>query len=179
MTHKPLIKYFNQNVFCISSGLGNYTSLYFNGNEYVVKNNVISLSLSTINGIQIQNHQLGIGVGIDKWQEAFLFPVFLNYKLNFTQKSLSPYGVLDVGYSFGHKNKTQYDDVEQGSFFFKCGFGIQFKLTNKISLTSDLTYKLQNMRSSYKRIINPFEPSEEHRYNIYYNFIGLSIGTQL
>ncbi len=173
---KDSIKYYNQTVFCISSGIGNYTTFYFNGYEYTVNNNVISLGLSTINGIQIQNHQLGIGIGVDKWQEAFLFPVFLNYKLYFLSKATSLYGVINMGYSFGHKNKTQYDDVEQGSFFFKCGFGVQFKLTNKISFTTDLTYKLQNMRSSYKRIINPFNPPPVIKYNIYYNFIGLSIG---
>jgi hypothetical protein len=173
---KDSIRYFNQNIFCTSFGIGNYTTLFFNGYEYVVKNNELSLSISTINGLQIQNHQFGIGVSVDKWKEAILFPVFLNYKLNFSRKSLSPYGLINIGYSFGQKYKTQYDDIEKGSFLLKCGAGLQIKLTNKISITADLNYKLQNMLSSYKRIINPNEPSADIKYNIYYNFIGISIG---
>ncbi|MDP4265954.1 MAG: hypothetical protein Q8880_00795 [Bacteroidota bacterium] len=100
---KDNIKYFNQNTFCTSFGVGNYTTLFFNGYEYIVKNNAVSINLSTINGIQIHNNQFGIGIGIDKWQEALLYPVFINYKLNFSNKYLSPFSLLNIGYSFGKK----------------------------------------------------------------------------
>jgi hypothetical protein len=103
---KARIKYFNHTVFCTSFGLGNYTTLFFNGKEYTVKNREISFCISTINGIQILNHQLGIDVGIDKWKESILFPVFLNYKLNFLREPLSTYGLINIGYSFGQKKDT-------------------------------------------------------------------------
>lgn len=176
--NKNSIKYFNHDIFCTSFGFGNYITRHFNGYEYSVRNSEITFGVSTINGIQIQNHQVGIGVGFDKWEEAFLVPVFLNYTFNFTKKSISPYGLFNIGYSFGQKNETQYDDVEQGSFFLKCGFGVQIKITERLSLTAEVAYKLQNMRSSYQRVINNFEAPQNIKYNIHYNFIVVSIGTK-
>ncbi|MDR1758499.1 MAG: outer membrane beta-barrel protein [Bacteroidales bacterium] len=174
---KDSIKYFNQTSVGFYIGIGKYTT-FPNGGDLTQKNDEFFYCFSTTNGIQIRNHQLGIGVGIDKWRGTLLFPVFLNYKLNFSRKFLSPYGLLHIGYSMGQINTLQYYDNKKGSFLLQGGLGLQIKLTNKISITTDLTYKLQSMSSSYKRIINPHEPSPEIKYNIYYNFIGISVGVK-
>lgn len=173
------INYFNESNVCIAMGVGNYTSLYFNGYEYVVKNKELTFNIETGNGIQIKKHQIGLLLGVDKWKGSLLFPLGVLYKIGFTKKKHIPYFELSSGYAFGNKNKSEYDGVEKGSYYFKGGSGFQFKLSKDFAIKIGLYYKMQNMRSSYSRIINPNESKIAIGYNIPYHFIGLSIGMKI
>lgn len=83
------IHYFNESKVSIAMGVGNYTSLYFNGYEYVVKNKELTFNIETVNGIQIKKHQIGLLLGVDKWKGSLLFPLGILYKIGFTKKTYS------------------------------------------------------------------------------------------
>lgn len=172
---KDSINYYNQTSLSIYFGIGNYTT-FPNGTNLIHKNTEHTLCFSTVNGIQFRNHFFGLEASIERWKGLLLFPMSFNYRINLIKKRLSPYVLINLGYSIGQINNAPYYKDKRSGFLLKSGFGLQIKLTNKIAITTDLTYKLQSMRSSYKRIINPYEPELDVKYNIYYNFIGVSVG---
>ncbi|HRP53359.1 MAG TPA: hypothetical protein PLI97_07595 [Fluviicola sp.] len=152
---KDSINYYNQTSLSIYFGIGNYTT-FPNGTNLIHKNTEHTLCFSTVNGIQFRNHFFGLEASIERWKGLLLFPMSFNYRINFIKKRLSPYVLINLGYSIGQINNAPYYKDKRSRFLLKSGFGLQIKLTNKIAITTDLTYKLQSMRSSYKRIINPY-----------------------
>src|ERR1700741_4310646 len=87
------ISFFNSTGVCFLNGVGNFRTV----DDEVVKNNESLYSISSINGIQLNHNYFGLGLGIDKWGESILFPVFVNYRLTlYTMKEIVFYGFFDV-----------------------------------------------------------------------------------
>ncbi|HMR45618.1 MAG TPA: hypothetical protein PKC92_02395 [Bacteroidia bacterium] len=170
------IPFFNQTQINTAFGIGKFNTLYFNGYEYSVINKERTFTLESTNGFKFKKHHLGISIGIDKWNEALLFPVCVSYQLNLIERKLHPLILASTGYSFGKKNKTEYDNSEDGSLNFKVSFGAEVNIHKKFSFLMGINYKFQNMRSYYKRIVNPYEPQTKTMYNVHYHFLGILIG---
>jgi len=103
------------------------------------------LKLDIINGFQINPYfSLGIGVGARYYsaQQALLVPIFLDIRTNFTNKPLSPYLAVGVGYSIVASN-----DFKDVGLMLNPSAGISIRISDKSAMNVGLGYELQNLRN--------------------------------
>jgi len=60
----------------------------------------------------------------------FIVPVFSTIKVNFTEKRVSPFFLLDLGYNIG--NSTNYNDVITSGFFIFPNFGMDVNIGDEM-----------------------------------------------
>jgi hypothetical protein len=99
---------------------------------------------------------IGVGTGVEQskmlyyqsskyysWETATLLPLFAELKLNFTDTPVSPYVLMDSGYSV-----TIVSAEETPGLFFRPTFGVDFRVgTGKLSLQT--SYKVQHVNYKY------------------------------
>jgi len=178
----PKVKFYNRNYVGVSKGLG--SARYWVGNKESVRtNSELSLDVALVNGIQIKKHQMGIGVGIDKWSDRWFIPIFFNYSYTFMKTRVSPFGSIDLGYAVGTVKGDHFVGDEKGLVLFRPGFGVQVRLNDKAAFFANAFYKMQSIRTSTFAggNVNP-DPSfagQRRFYSVIYNFVGLNVGIKL
>lgn len=110
-------------------------------------NEIFRLGLGT--GISWCEHlyeEAGINESVDKYygeyrETAAYIPLFVNGKLNFIKKGISPYFSLDLGYSFFIPFSDYAKNNDLG-FMTKPAFGVDFPI-NKGKIFAEVAYKYQ------------------------------------
>ena len=98
------------------------------------------LKLNIINGYQISPYfLLGFGTGLEIYHDVII-PVFVDFRANLLNKSVSPYFSLDIGYSFDETNS--FDSV---GFLLSPTVGVSFKVSDKSVMNVGLDYETQKM----------------------------------
>lgn len=130
-----------------------------------IQNDIFNISM--INGYRLNNtFFIGVGVGIGysdviyhyKYElgnitefrsEVWLVPIFANIKVNLTNESkVSPFLSFDIGYTI---DANQYLRDAPG-FMFKPNFGVDFKITQSVSIYTKIGINLQHFNYTYTRI---------------------------
>ena len=94
------------------------------------------VSLSTSHGYKFNPYFfLGCGASLDYhpyWLEIYL-PIYLESRVNFTKKAISPYIGAKIGYSVYNMNGT----------YVNISFGTSFKIKNNFALNASFGYNMQ------------------------------------
>lgn len=112
----------------------------------------MTLGIGTINGIQINALQLGIGVEYIVSPSVYfeLIPVYLDIRYLFSERRNSLTGIIDLGLANG--SSYQYIQEKNGfttsrasytyssDFFFRIGLGYNFPLSTKLDANINLSY---------------------------------------
>lgn len=179
---QSLLRYYTQTHIGFAMGVGHA--------NYIVNNHVQppvtepwSFDISSINGIEIKKHRIGVGVGANVWKKRALVPLFLRYTLMFLDKKVTPQLYIDGGYAFGKYNGGGLIGDEKGSFLFRPGFGLQARLSPKLFFVTHVFYKQQTLRARYYSydLVNPVPISEQKGtgYFVLHHFLGVDVGIKL
>ena len=105
----------------------------------------------TINGYAVHPWlMVGGGVGLDKYGDFFLSPVFASIRGNLQQKKVSPFYYLNAGWAHfwePEDDRVTYD-YARGGYHLQFGAGYQLSLRNSAILLS-LGYRLQDSEMQY------------------------------
>lgn len=121
--------------------------------------------LSTSHGYQFNNHFfVGGGLALNYYTDLDLFsvPIFTNFRANFMNQKITPYGDIKMGYSAG--------DIE--GFYAAFAFGVRFSLVKKTALNLSIGYTLQQDDYSYYSYSSS---SYYYYYDDYTNLSGISL----
>lgn len=170
--------YFNRTEAGMSFGVGNFMADKLNGVQKSLKNNEIVAAFQTINGIAYHGRiGLGIGIGVEIWQDGLFFPVFgqLHYDLRPRDKTF--YGQLSLGSGIGTRNSTAFFHQGTGGLMFQAGIGYKMKIYKRLRFYYELFYKYQLLYSSYDdKIVTDTTIVRTVDYKIPLSFLGFKIG---
>ena len=174
-------RYGNQTEFAVSFGLGNIKTDVVNNIQLHAKNDEIIINLQTINGVRIQQKAfLGIGVGVEKWQYGWFYPVFAHLSYNLKPTDNTFYGALNIGSSIGTRDSTSFFHAGKGAFMISIGIGYKMKVAKKLQFLYEIFYKYQAIKSDYSIILidstNTRKTISNIDYTVPYNFVGFKIG---
>lgn len=132
---------------------------YYNMNEIVLGGagmdggfNMV-MGLGSINGIQINSFQLGVGIEYifsPGDVDLNFIPIYLDMRYLFSNTRRSFFVLADIGYT--NADGYEYENVYNGSssasatvsydggFFFRIGGGYNFPISNKIDANINMTY---------------------------------------
>ena len=98
------------------------------------------IRLDIINGYQFNPYfSLGFGTGLHAYfDEGLLMPFFVDLRINYMDRKISPYTSLGIGYSF---NLTDY--FEPSGVYFSPTCGVRFKLNEKCAMNVGLGLGIQ------------------------------------
>ena len=149
--------------------------------EYGMNN----LKLNFINSVGNNLFSFGLGIGLRKnyfktefydnrkWPniQDYTFPIFLDFRRNFSKKEISPYLALGIGGWFGIHG---FWDEVKGGFFINPSAGIRFKISDKSAIIASIVYEMQNMEF-FDEIENYNHPSSSFpRENV--GSVGINVG---
>lgn len=107
--------------------------------------------IQTINGYAFQPWlMLGSGVGLDKYGDFLMTPLFLSLRGTLLQKKASPYYYLNAGWAHfwePENNEVTYEKA-RGGYHFQAGAGYQLSMRKSAILVS-MGYRLQNSTLEY------------------------------
>jgi len=109
-----------------------------------------TLITNFIGGVQFNPYfSAGTGVGlyyytVNNSGHSTLIPVFADFRANFSNKRISPFFSMDVGYLFDASN-----DFTGVGLFLSPTFGVHFKVEGKFSIYAGMSYRLQFYNNSY------------------------------
>lgn len=109
------------------------------------------LKFDVINAYQFNHYfSLGLGIGARYYsdQQALLVPIFLDIRTNFTNKPLSPYLAVGVGYSIVASN-----DFKDVGILLSPSAGVSIRISDKTAMNVGLGYEVQNLRNVQ---LNPY-----------------------
>ncbi|WKN31115.1 hypothetical protein PZB74_19375 [Porifericola rhodea] len=112
-----------------------------------------NLSVHTVNGYAFSPHlMLGGGIGLDKYGDFLVAPLYLSVRGLIVERSISPFYYANLGW--GHMWITQeipewidYHDTD-GGYHFQAGLGYQFNMKAS-AITLGLGYRLQKTHLHY------------------------------
>ena len=136
----------------------------------VSDNNANKFEISTSHGYQFNNYFfVGGGVAMDYYNDAEVFavPVFANFRANFINNKVTPFGDVKLGYSAG--------DVE--GVYLSMAVGVRLALTQKTAINFRLEYAAQGYDYTYRDFY--YGSSNSYRYYDDYmtlSNIGLKVG---
>ena len=101
--------------------------------------------IEIINGLRLTPFiSLGVGTGLHYYfdfdNKKTWVPIFINMKVNFTEKRLSPILSLRGGYSFDFKN-----NFENIGFLVNSFIGVKYKIWSKFSLNAGVGLEIQKI----------------------------------
>lgn len=139
-----------------SSGFGN------------VKQGEFCVMLAVVNGIRLGPlFEVGVGVGLDIWDERMFIPLFFDFRMNFLKKDNTPFLYLNPGYSWGWVNGET--GVDLGGVLASGGLGARFMIGKKQRMFLSLGYKYQQYKTKKFMGTNDFHG----------HFINLGVGVEL
>lgn len=124
-----------------------------------------TFGISMINGYRFNNHLFaGVGVGFgysnalngvdikdgvttEYRTDAYLIPLYANFKANLITGKISPFFLVNIGYTF---DVNQYLKDSPG-FMLEPAFGIDFNMDNKKTIYLLAGFNLQHSEYSYTR----------------------------
>ncbi len=105
-----------------------------------------NLKINIINGIKADpNFAIGLGFGIRYYikKDILLVPFFLDLQFQFSQKKISPYLSIDLGYSF-----FTSDEFRGYGFLANPSLGVKIAVTNQNALYLGIGYEIQSVSSN-------------------------------
>ena len=101
--------------------------------------------IDVINGYQINPYlSLGFGAGVRRYRidnlSGYLFPIYGDLRVNFTDSKISPYLSVDAGYSFGNTAV---------GLFLSPAAGVTMKIARKTAVNIGLGYEMQRFSIGY------------------------------
>jgi hypothetical protein len=140
-----------------------------------------NIKLNIINSKRFnQFFSFGLGIGlrrkyekskfyeIRKWPSIGsnnLYPIFLDFRTNLSNKKVSPYFALGIGGYFGVYGLWA---GTKGGFFLNPSTGIKLKVSNKSAILASIVYEMQSMEFWY-------EPTATNSQEIV-GSLGINIG---
>lgn len=132
------------------------------------------------------NFFMGVSLGLDFWRYTAFVPLALNLSVNMTKTRVAPHWFLNAGYSFKWymnqkpENNTKVIQGAKPGPFVESGLGVNFKISDKVSLLILATYKMQHSSIKYS-VEEPGEPDNSEYFtnreqNHHYHFGGVKIG---
>lgn len=100
-----------------------------------------------INGIQINRHIfLGFGAGLRLYSfnylKSYVYPVYMNTRINFTKKANSAFFSLNLGYTFDTGNK-----FEKTGYLFSPAIGVNIPVKDHLSFNFGFGIEMQGYTS--------------------------------
>lgn len=170
------LRYYNKTEAGFAFGIGSFNTDIYEGVQEKIRNDEMVISLQTINGLVYQGRVgLGVGIGVEKWQHALLFPVFGQVYYDFRPRENTLFAAGSLGSSFGTRDSTNFYHQGKGGFMFHLGFGYKMKVFKRLQFQYELFYKYQAILSSYT---NHYTDStyREIDYKVPLHFLGFRIG---
>jgi hypothetical protein len=175
------IKFFTKADVGVGIGLGYFkTDITSKGYQLKIRNDEILYTVNSINGILFSERTgLGIGVGIQPWKDALLFPVFLHLFYDLEPKENTFYGTISAGYSFGKRYSTVFYESGTGGFMFNIGIGYKSKISKRVKFEYGVFYNYQAIKSKYYIHSDSANiPPVEVNYTVPYHFAGFKLGLE-
>lgn len=178
---KQSSKFVYQSSLSFASGLGNF---YFE--ERNLPNRIPVVGIQQILAYQFNDYIFtGIGTGLDIWKHTAFIPLFANISVNFTDKKIVPHWYANVGYSFKWYMSPEPEPITRvihgatPGLYGESGFGINVKISDKLSLLVLANYKIQNSQLKYSVAIPGQVDFSQYSTNrsksIFYHFVGLKV----
>jgi hypothetical protein len=168
---RPKIQFCSKNEFGVWFGIG---SIYKEKGGDHWSNSSKILEMTTSNGIQYDRLFVGLGIGIRKWDNNYLIPLFFNSSVNLWKNKNSLFLHLDLGHQFGSRKTNYFGDKETGSFYLSYGLGYDFTIAKRLKLYLKTSISHQSMKSAAKSGLGPSNYMES--YNPRYLFFRISLG---
>lgn len=105
------------------------------------------LLLQSINGIQYQTFIVGIGIGLDYYQQRSV-PVFLELRKNLFKKTNTPFVYVDGGHHFvwlAEEPEEWFTSSIKGELYYDLGVGYHFPAFRSSAVTVSLGYNVKTM----------------------------------
>jgi hypothetical protein len=125
---------------------------YYYGSEYETHfdriNNGPSFGIQTVNGYQFNPYlSVGVGIGLQGYNELFLIPVFLEVRAVVMKTRLSPFVLGEIGSSFTGQQvfgtNTEYDD--EGGLMGSMAGGVKYFASDRIALNFSIGFRYQEL----------------------------------
>jgi hypothetical protein len=131
-------------------------------NEVKVQNQDLSFGFKTVNGYQANEHfSIGLGLGIDKYQNATLLPITLDMRVPVVKGKSSPVFNFAIGHAAG------LNDVK-GGLTTNFSFGLRSYFSKSAAFLFNIGYKLQSTEISYYNYTN-YNVVYQNGFPIYYS----------
>jgi len=177
---RPAFQYFNKTEAGIGLGLGKFKTDIYNGLQKTIKNDQITISAQTINGIVISGRAgLGLGLGAEFWQKGMFYPVFAHLYYDFKPDDNTLFAYINLGQAFGKRDSTYYYAEGKGGLLFSIGFGYKMKIGKRFQFEYDIFYRYQAIQSNYRQYYVASDSTEHFAtidYKVPYHFAGFKIG---
>jgi len=129
--------------------------------------------LQTINGINYKTICVGIGIGMDYYEET-TYPLFIDLRKSFFNKASTPFIYADAGCSLIPKESlNEFEMNRKSGVYYAVGIGYEFPADGKVKAVFDCGYSYKR----FSRIIDN-EPwrSSPHNFDTYdYSLNRISI----
>jgi hypothetical protein len=102
----------------------------------------LAFNMNAIFGGQFGQVFAGGGIGLDAYKSEVFVPIFADVRYYFLQEALSPYAMLEGGYSLAVDTSPGLD----GGTMVTPGVGIRFFLTRTTAVNLGLVYRYQAMQ---------------------------------
>ncbi|WP_300661417.1 hypothetical protein [Fluviicola sp.] len=171
---KPRIQFCSKNEFGVSMGMGTIKGM----DDFDYRNKESVLELSSSNGIRYGRLFVGAGIGVRKWGNDYLLPLFFTSSLNLWNGKNSLFLHLDVGNQFGNRKPNFFGDKETGNFFIAYGLGYDFSVTEhmKLYLKASVSHQHAKALGPYSGL-GPYQGLES--YDLKYLFFKISVGVRI
>jgi hypothetical protein len=117
-------------------------------------NNGPCFGIQTVNGYLFNPYfSLGLGIGMQAYNELFLVPLFLDLRANFIEGKVTPFVAAEIGNSFTRHQffgvTTNYQD--EGGFMGSVAGGVKFFPAPRMALNFSIGFSYQelNVENSY------------------------------
>jgi hypothetical protein len=180
-TAPSALRYFNKTDAGIGIGLGKFKTDIENGIQKSIKNDQLTVSIQTINGILISGRVgLGVGIGAEFWQKGMFYPVFAHVYYDFRAKENTPYAYINIGQAFGNRYSTTYYASGTGGLLFNLGVGYKMKIGKRFQFEYEVFYRYQAIKSTYQNSYQASDTATKYAttidYTVPYHFAGFRIG---
>jgi len=129
-----------------------------------IRESQFSYMFNVINAFKVSpRFQLGLGCGIDFWNTMNFFPIYADFRVNFSKVEPSLFAYADGGYSFGWMH--DYGRVNLGGIMAAAGLGAKFRISSKMIMFVTAGYKLQRVTGQWQDHYPVRWPRNAHFFN--------------
>jgi len=128
----------------------------------------------------------GVGAGLDFWfygendqtKVSVFVPIFANITAKFIDKKMAPFVYANIGYAFKWQVEKRSDESvfygTKSGVYFQAGFGLNLKISEKLSILFSPYYRLQQSANQYRE--NDGDLVAIPTGNQLFHFVGVKIG---
>lgn len=173
------MKYFNKTEIGTAIGIGTFKGDIDSGSvQRKINNNQMIFPVQTINGFNFSGKLgLGIGVGVEFWEEGFFVPVFAHVYYDLKPDGNTFFGSMNLGKAIGTRYATSYYAEGKGGLLFSLGLGYKMVVWKRLKFLYELFYRYQSIESYY----TVYYDAARTKYSTVddkfpYHFAGFKIG---